>query len=293
MGQSRLEQIQSRRAFALTLLSIVAVVIAAIGAWVAWRMLRRSRREKSFNRSFPQDWVKILDRNVPLYRALPNSLRSQLHGHINVFLEEKTFVGCGGLQMSDEIRVTIAAQACVLLLNRITDYYPGFTTILVYPDTYVAREVMTEGMLETVEEQARAGESWHRGPVVLSWEDVLRGAEEEYAGENVVLHEFAHKLDEENERLDGLPVLEDRAQYDSWARVFNREFESLKAGIEQGEPTVLDDYGAESPSEFFAVVTETFFERPRELSAQHPQLYEELRRFYNVDPASWSREENP
>ena len=219
---------------------------------------------------------------------MPDALRAQLRGHVNVFLEEKAFVGCGGLEMSDEIRVTIAGHACLLLLNRITDYYPGFTTILVYPDTYVAREVTRDGMLETVEEQARAGESWHRGPVVLSWEDVLRATDRGHAGDNVVLHEFAHKLDEENEQLDGLPVLADQRQYATWAEVFNREFESLRRSVERGEPTVLDDYGAESPSEFFAVVTETFFERPRELSAQHPQLYEQMRRFFNLDPASWN-----
>lgn len=228
---------------------------------------------------------------MPLYRALPDSLRAQLHGHVNVFLEEKVFVGCGGIELTDEMKVTIAAQACVLLLNRITDYFPGFTTILVYPDTYVAREVMSDGLLETVEEQARAGESWHRGPVVLSWEDVIRAAADEFAGENVVLHEFAHKLDEENERLDGLPVLNDRSQYESWAKVFEQEFDSLQRSVERGEATMLDSYGADSPSEFFAVVTETFFERPKELSSEHPQLYEQLRRFYNVDPASWNAPE--
>lgn len=228
---------------------------------------------------------------MPLYRAMPAPLRAQLHGHVHVFLEEKIFVGCGGLEMSDEIRVTIAAQACVLLLNRITDYYPGFATILVYPDTYVAREVINDGMLESVEEHARAGESWHRGPVVLSWEDVLRGSSE-YEGQNVVLHEFAHKLDEENEQLDGLPVLSDPGQYPSWARVLNAEFESLRLSAERREPTVLDDYGAESPAEFFAVATEAFFERPRELSEEHPQLYEQLRLYFNVDPGSWESRQN-
>lgn len=274
--------------FLILTASLLAVVIVA---WLTWRMLRRSRRERAFKRRFPQHWIDILERNVPLYRAMPAPLRAQLHGHVNVFLEEKSFVGCGGLEMSDEIRITIAAQACVLLLNRITDYFPGFTTILVYPDTYLAREVINDGMLETVEEHARAGESWHRGPVVLSWEDVLRGSSE-YEGQNVVLHEFAHKLDEENEQLDGLPVLSDPGQYPSWARVLKAEFESLRSSAERREHTVLDDYGAESPAEFFAVVTEAFFERPRELSKEHPQLYEQLRLFYNVNPASWRERED-
>ena len=272
----------------LTLAPLILLLLlaGAVAGYFGWRHFRRSKREKIFRRRFPQEWIDILARNVPLYRALPAPLRAQLHGHINVFLEEKTFVGCGGLEMSDEIRLTIAAQACVLLLNRITDYFPGFSTILVYPDTYVAREVVSDGMLETVEEHARAGESWHRGPVVLSWGDVMHSADDA-AAENVVLHEFAHKLDEENETLDGLPVLDDQSQYASWAEVFSREFDALKASIERGEPGLLDDYGAESPSEFFAVVTETFFQRPAELSARHPQLYEQMRRFYNVDPASW------
>ncbi len=272
----------------MTPLILLGVLISAAVAWFGWRQLRRSRRKRAFKRRFPRRWVEILERNVPIYRLMPAPLRAQLHGHVHVFLDEKVFIGCGGLVMSDEIRLTIAAQACLLLLNRITDYYPGFTTILVYPDTYLAREVVRDGMLESVEEQARSGESWHRGPVVLSWEDVLRRADDGHAGENVVLHEFAHKLDEENERLDGLPLLADRSQYAPWSEVFNREFESLKRSVERGESTLLDDYGAESPTEFFAVVTETFFERPRELSAGHPQLYEQLRRFFNLDPASWS-----
>jgi Mlc titration factor MtfA (ptsG expression regulator) len=276
----------------LTQLVVLGLLLAAVAAWFAWRHFYRSRREKTFNRRFPDAWIDILERNVSIYRGLPQSMRSQLHGHVNVFLEEKVFVGCGGLEISDDIRVTIAGYACLLLLNRITDYYPGFTTILVYPDTYVAREVMRDGELETVEEQARAGESWHRGPVVLSWEDVRRADDRTHRGENVALHEFAHKLDEENERLNGLPVLADRRQYASWAEVFSREFDALKRSVERGEPTLLDSYGAESPSEFFAVVTEAFFQRPRELTLRHPLLYEQMRRYFNLDPASWKEMEN-
>jgi Mlc titration factor MtfA (ptsG expression regulator) len=274
------------------LILLISLPVAAVAGWFAWRHLRHTRRERAFRRPFPSDWIDILERNVPLYGALPEPLRAQLHSHINVFLEEKVFIGCGGLEIGDEIRITIAAYACLLLLNRVTDYYPGFTTILVYPDTYVAREIIHDGEVETVEEQARAGESWDRGPVVLSWEDVLRAAERGHWVENVALHEFTHKLDEENERLDGLPVLADPSQRASWAEVFNREFEALRRNVERGVPTLLDDDGAESPSEFFAVATETFFERPRELSARHPLLYEQLRRYFRLDPASWKEARN-
>jgi MtfA peptidase len=227
---------------------------------------------------------------VPIYRRLPRELREQLHGHINVFLGEKEFEGCGGLTLTDEIRVTIAAQACVLLLNRETDYFPGFRTVLVYPETYVAPGTHIDGPIETHGEDIRAGESWHRGPVVLSWGDVMRGTSAHGAAHNVVLHEFAHKLDEENEHSDGLPVLPDSAQQKTWAEVLGREYHALQAAAEKGGDSVLDHYGATSPAEFFAVATETFFETPVALKGKHALLYEELKKFYNVDPFRWQRE---
>jgi Mlc titration factor MtfA (ptsG expression regulator) len=206
---------------------------------------------------------------------------------MNVFLEEKEFVGCGGLNITDEVRLTIAAQACLLLLNRKSAYFPGFTTILVYPETYVTTETRKDGLIESVGKAARAGESWHRGPVVLSWGDVLRGASRERHGFNVVLHEFAHKLDEENGISDGLPVLEDSARYQAWSEILNREFQVLQVQAERGENEVLDGYGAKSPSEFFAVATEAFFEKPSGLIEKHPLLYDELKNFYKLDPCRW------
>lgn len=224
---------------------------------------------------------------VPLYRKMPPALRHQLHGRMNLFLDDKRFIGCNGLEVTDEMRAVIAAQACTLLLNRDTGCFPGLKTIYVYPDTYVARESHTDGLLETVETDVRAGEAWHRGPVVLSWEDVCRACGQTPDGFNVVLHEFAHKLDEENDSHDGLPVLEDAAHYRTWAIVLSREFDALRQRAKRGDTGVIDDYGAESPSEFFAVVTEAFFERPLELHRRHPALYAEFRKFYKVDPRHW------
>jgi len=266
---------------------ILGLLSGIIAVWFLLRHFRSARRRALRAGPFPDDWIEILNRNVRLYRVLPRDLRDELHRHVNVFLEEKTFEGCGGLTITDEIRVTIASLACVLLLNRKTNYFPGFSTILVYPETYVAPVVRRDGLVETLDESARAGESWHQGPVVLSWADVMRGGSHGRDGFNVVLHEFAHKLDEENRDSDGLPVLGSDSQYKTWAEVLNREYEMLRAHAERGEPTVLDDYAATSPSEFFAVATETFFEKPIELKEERPLLYEELKKFYQVDPSNW------
>ena len=271
----------------MPVLLLIGLLLASIIAWFVWRRLRASRRNMLFSTPLRGDWRHILEHKVPLYRALPAALRDQLHGLINIFLDEKHFTGCGGLEITDEIRLIIAAQACMLLLNRGTRDYSGFKTILVYPDTYVAPDVEYDGMVEIHDEHERAGESWHRGPVILSWQDVIRDTSRLRNGRNVVLHEFAHKLDEENNFSDGLPNLRDRSQHQTWASVLSREYDALQEQVERGELTVLDEYGAVSPAEFFAVVTETFFERPAQLKESHPELYEEFTKFYKLDPYGW------
>jgi MtfA peptidase len=269
------------------MLIFITLVAGALGAWMLLRRRRTVRRAALLAAPCPGEWLDILDRNVALYRKLPRDLQHGLHGRMNVFLHEKTFEGCGGLTVNDEIRVTIAAQACMLLLNRTTDYFPGFTTILVYPDTFVVPTTHRDGLLETRDVQARLGESWHRGPVVLSWADIVRDASEHRDGCNVVLHEFAHKLDEENDVMDGLPVLAADSHYASWTDVLRQEYVLLQEDAAHGEPSVLDEYGATSPPEFFAVATEAFFETPAELADERPQLYRELKNFYKVDPRRW------
>ena len=247
---------------------------------------KKSRRAKFRAEPFPEQWLRILERNVSMYAALPPDDQRELQGHIQVFLAEKEFEGCGGLELTDEIRVTIAAQACILLLHRETDYYPGLYTILVYPSTFVAntRHWSEDG---TVVEgpQARLGEAWRHGPVVLAWDEVEADAADVRDGHNVVFHEFAHKLDEEDGAEDGVPALPRRSMYLAWARVLGREYARLRRDAERGRPTVLDKYGAENPTEFFAVATESFFTNPVKLRARHPELYAELAEFYLQDPA--------
>lgn len=248
--------------------------------------LKRRRRERLRAVTFPAAWLDIIERNVPLFTRLPAADRRELQGLVQIFLAEKSFEGCGGLELTDEIKVTVAAQACLLLLHRETDVYPRLITVLVYPSAYIAKAVEPLGGGIGLEgEHIHLGESWSSGVVVLSWDDVRAGVSDIRDGQNLVLHEFAHQLDREDGEINGTPLLEQRSQYVAWGRVLNAEYERLRRDSRLGRHTVLDDYGATNPAEFFAVATECFFEKPRVLQKRHPELYEELRSFYRQDPA--------
>ena len=249
--------------------------------------LKKRRRKKIGVQPFPSDWLPIVEKNIPRFQSLPAKDRRELLKDILIFLAEKNFEGCGGLSLTDEIRVTIAAQACLLLLHRKNDDYPRLQSILVYPHAYRVdgKKVSSGGFIREGPE-IRAGESWSSGAVVLSWDDVKKSASDLRDGHNVVLHEFAHQLDQEDGVADGIPVLGERSRYTAWARVLGREYRELVSEIEKGHRTDIDPYGALSPAEFFAVVTECFFEKPAALRRRHPELYQELRLFYRQDPPS-------
>jgi Mlc titration factor MtfA (ptsG expression regulator) len=258
-------------------------------------MWKNQRREKLKSAPFSATWNRILEDRFPLYRRLPPADRRELQGHIQVFLAEKNFEGCGGLELTQEMKLCIAAQACVLLLHRQTDYYPGLRSILVYPSTYsvqttrhIGAGVMEEG------HDSRLGEAWDSGAVVLAWDAIHSGAADPDDGHNLVFYEFAHQLDFEDGRTDGAPLLgtgdpwhRRKHRYKAWARVLGKEYEKLRADLEKGQSSVIDQYGAANPAEFFAVATEMFFERPRQMQQHHPELYEELKRFFQQDPAGW------
>lgn len=273
-------------AIAMALLVLVGITFRLYGS-----ARKRQRRQTYALRPFPEEWDNILRETLPVYVLIPSPFREELQTLINVFVAEKRFEGCGGLEITDEIRVSIATQACLLLLNRgVTEPYPNLTSILVYPAAYKAQAyTISHGSVATGE-QVRLGESWTRGAVVLAWDSVRRGAANFHDGHNVVLHEFAHQLDQEDGRGDGAPVLEKRSSYITWARVLGHEFKDLQQRIEHHQRTVLDAYGATEPAEFFAVATETFFEKPMALMRKHPDLYAELASFYRVDPGKWDKE---
>src|SRR5262245_2592825 len=238
---------------------------------------RNRRRARLRATPLPASWRAIVERNVPLYRRLPPGSQQELDGHIQVLLAEKNFEGCGGLRLTDEIRVTIAAHAGMLLLGREAHYYPDLQSVLVYPSTYLVPVTERHGDgTVTQGEHPLLGQSWQRGALVLAWDAALAGARDPRDGGNVILHEFAHQLDTEDGVADGAPWLEGRGAYVSWARALQPEYERLR---EQPAESVLDRYGATNPAEFFAVATEAFFERPGRLRDQHPALYEELSRF--------------
>jgi len=230
----------------------------------------------------------MIHRNVPYYSCLPPASQAELDGLIQVFLAEKSFEGAGGLVMTDEVRVTVAAQACILLLGREPHFYPSLDVIVVYPHAYVSR-FSRRNPDGTVSDGPRVllGESWKQGVLILSWDDVVGGARDIHDGHNVVFHEFAHQLDAETGVADGAPPLERNSMYVAWARALGAEYKELVRDLQRHVPTFLDPYGATNPAEFFAVATEFFFEKPRAMRAEHPELYEQLKTFYHQDPAEW------
>ena len=248
--------------------------------------LTHKRRQRLSTRPFPPAWADIIEQNAAFYGRLPPEDQRELRGHIQVFLAEKRFEGCGGLAITDEIRITIAAYACRLLLHRETNYYPLLITVLVYPHPFRVSQYQAGPAGQALEtDHMLSGESWRHGNVVLAWDEVLNDALGPHDGHNVVLHEFAHQLDEEDGSANGAPILPLRSMIGPWASVLGADYAELVRETEAGQASTLDQYGATDPAEFFAVATESFFETPVALRTQHPQLYEELRLYYQQDPA--------
>lgn len=247
---------------------------------------QRLRRAEILRQPFPPQWREILARNVPALATLDDAERASLEDKVRIFLAEKSIEGCGGLELTDEVRVTIAAQACVLLLHlEGDDVFPTVESVIVYPSTYKDPRAFRPGGI-VVEDQPLLGEAHSRGAIVLAWDAVKRGAHG--GAKNLVLHEFAHALDQEDGLADGTPVLPSFEMYRPWARVLGAEYRELAAELHAGHETSLDPYGATNAAEFFAVATEAFFGKPAELQREHPALYEQLRAFYRQDPASRS-----
>jgi MtfA peptidase len=247
---------------------------------------RRRRRRRILARPFPEQWERWIERNFAQYRWLGDDERAKLRRCVQIFVAEKYWEGCGGLEMTDEIKVTIAAQACLLVLGFEEECFDRLLTVLVYPGDYFAKEVEQRGGIVIEGMSWRLGEAWYGGPVILSWPHVLEGGRTPDNGTNVVFHEFAHVLDMLDQDFDGTPPLQNAEQYRTWQQVMTAEYEELVRQSERGRPTLLDEYGSTSEAEFFAVATECFFEQPRQMAARHPRLYELLGDFYRQDPAA-------
>jgi Mlc titration factor MtfA (ptsG expression regulator) len=251
-------------------------------------LLRRWRRHRLHRQDFPASWRQILRDNVPLCRLLPEAGRDLFEKHVRVFLDEKRFEGCGGLTVTEEMRVTVAGYACLLLLDSPDLDYPQLGTIVLYPESFatpIRTSEPTGIVTETVEE--RFGESWREGTIVLAWDsvqEIIRGASGDC---NVIIHEFAHQLDARHGLTEGASLRTVPAGCRTWEDLLRTEQCRQRSSQRRGRPAALDPYAFTSPEEFFAVASETFFMRPVRFRSNHPELYAELRAVYGVDPADW------
>lgn len=263
---------------ARVLLSRVRELLSRLSPWAGVRLPTGP---------IPEGWPAIACRQVPLAARLADADRERLLRLMQLFLDEVPLEGVGGLEITEEIRVTIAAQACLLLLHMPYPRYTRVRRVLVYPTSFVPKTApsLASGHLVRPEVPLR-GQAWPTGVVVLGWDAVEHGTVSPRDGGNVVLHEFAHMLDAEDGEMDGIPILDSAAAYREWSAAVSERFREHVARTERGGETTLDPYGAESRAEFFAVATETFFERPVELRDDQPDLYDLMADFYGFDPAA-------
>ncbi len=237
--------------------------------------------------AIPAAWPELVARQVPLVARLPSHDQERLYRLMQLFLRDAPIEGCAGLEVTDEIRVTIAAQACFLLLKMRYPKYTGVRRVLVYPSSFVPKTVGLHPSGQIARPEVPLdGQAWQTGVVVLGWDAVRRGTLVATDGSNVVVHEFAHMLDAEDGSLDGTPVLDSGSAYRAWGALLSSQFTEHVVRTERGEPTTLDPYGAQNRAEFFAVATEAFVEKPGELRQDHPRLYALLVDFFNLDPAA-------
>lgn len=250
--------------------------------------LTNQRRKTLLAEAFPRAWRAWLRRNVRHYNGMGRQKRARMHQTVQVFVAEKTWVGGSGFSVSDEMKVTIAGQAAVLALGMEEPYYfDGVQSIILYEGPY-ERPVGFLGQSGVLAENVPvSGEAWRRGPIVMSWREVISGGRDASGGSNVVFHEFAHYIDGLDGEFDGSPPVIGREQHQRWCRVTETEYVCLVGQARRNEVSLLDHYGASNRAEFFAVATECFFERPHAMQARHGELYGVLRDFYRQDPAQW------
>lgn len=243
--------------------------------WWQQRIIRRSTITD-------QQWREAISR-LPLLRHLTQDEQQKLIQLSILFLHSKVFEGAHQLEVTEPMKLTIALQACLPILHLGINWYDGWVSIIVYPSQFVPeRKYMDEYGVEHSSRSVLSGESWHKGPVVLSWEDT------EYAGHldgaNLVIHEFAHKLDVLNGRTNGFPPLHRGMDPAKWSEALNNAYEDLQERYAAGKKISIDDYAISSPAEFFAVFSEVFFERPNVVDSYYPAVYEQFKQFYRQDP---------
>lgn len=267
----------------IEILFITGIILIIVWIWFA-PFITKYKRQKISNKPFPLDWIGLLETNVYLYKMLSYNQRKKLHQHILVFLKEKQFIGCNGLEITIEIKLTISALACLLLLSNRSNYYPYLDSVMVYPSIFMVNRNLPLENYYVEEKQVLSGESWGKqGLIVLAYDQVQNEAKKLIAGHNVVLHEFAHQLDQEDGSMNGVPKLKTQVEYEAWAKVFTQSYQTLHNNLQQGFNSVIDAYGATNTAEFFAVVTETYFTNPHQLKQKYPELYQQLKNYYKLE----------
>lgn len=246
---------------------------------------KNRRRRKALAAPWPELWSQHLDRNVRLSRDLNDFEAGRLKQIVQIFVAEKHWEGCEGLSVTEEMKVTIAGQAALLLLGVGEFYFDNVESILIFPKAFLRKT--HDGVI--AKDQHRAGEAWQGGPIILSWRDTLSGGRNPDDGRNLVIHEFAHALDGLDGEMGGNVMFDDEATSARWRQVVDREYDELVRCKQQRISTLLDHYGATNQAEFFAVSCETFFEQPRKLKLQHEQLFDLLSIYFRVDPRRWQK----
>lgn len=254
------------------------------------RWLTERRRKRLLDEPFPAAWTQVLERNVAAYKLLDADEQQRLRDLVQVFIAEKHWEGAGGLELTDEIRVTIAGTGCQLLLGRSHDLFAEVESIVVYPSAVVVppqgRSIFDAGARPIEGDMPVLGVAHRGGALVLAWDSALRGARDPKDGHNVVIHELAHKIDFLDGAADGTPPLPSGSARRAWAEAFAPAYLAHKERAERGEDSFLDDYAIANEAEYFAVATEAFFERPRALARELPDVYAALCQFYSLDLAS-------
>ncbi|MGI0482806.1 M90 family metallopeptidase [Geminocystis sp. CENA526] len=274
------------------ILLILLIIIFTFTYYVIIPFQVKKRRKSLKKASFPLDWHNFLESNIYLYRILPSQLKLDLQEHIKIFLAEKQFIGKNGFTITLDVKLSIASQACILLLgdtHHKRNYFPYLKYIYVYPDIILENKNSPENPVVLLGLSSVGNKSGHDGVIYLSWTEVAKQSQYPSKGENVIIHEFAHQLDQEFGNATGMPRLGNLQESIIWGEIFAQEYYNHCQAVKNKQSTVIDAYGAVNPAEFFAVVTEGFFLKPRLLQVYHPLLYEQLSKYYNVSSIEWSK----
>jgi MtfA peptidase len=270
------------------LLPLILIISTVLSLAIGIPLYHKKRRNNLMNQNVPESWPTILKDEFPLLKFLNPKDKESLMGLIHIFLDEVQFIGCNKLEIDERIRVTIAAQACLLTLHNPTQkHFNKLNTIYVYPSTFSSQVNEANHGIISESDSARLGQS-SRGSIVLAWDSCRQGASNYQDGHNVIFHEFAHQLDQETGPADGIPILQERSAYLDWGRIMYKQFLKLRKNKEQRRKTLIDTYGALNEAEFFAVCTECFFEKPKQLHKKHPEVYRVLHEYYGLDPKTWN-----